>query len=84
MSSSKARQRTVGTTLASKSSVKPIKTASAKREAPESGGPTSARTQSAAKTPAKSTASRALAPAKASQAAKAVKPAITPSRGAVG
>ena len=82
MSSSKARQRTVGTTLASKSSVKPIKTASAKREAPESGGPTSARTQSAAKTPAKSTASRALAPAKASQAAKAVKPATTPSRGA--
>ena len=82
MSSSKARQRTVGTTLASKSSVKPIKTASAKPEAPETGAPTSARTQSAAKTPAKSTASRAVAPAKASQAAKAVKPATTPSRGA--
>jgi len=82
MSSSKARQRTVGTTLASKSSVKPIKTASAKRKAPESGAPTSARTQSAAKTPAKSTASRAVAPAKASQAAKAVKPATSPSRGA--
>jgi len=82
MSSSKARQRTVGTTLASKSSVKPIKTASAKRETPEPGAPTSARTQSAAKTPAKSTASRAVAPAKASQAAKAVKPATPPSRGA--
>jgi len=82
MSSSKARQRTVGTTLASKSSVKPIKTASAKRKVPESGAPTSARTQSAAKTPAKSTASRAVAPAKASQAAKVVKPATTPSRGA--
>ena len=82
MSSSKARQRTVGTTLASKSSVKPIKTASAKRKVPESGAPTSARTQSAAKTPAKSTASRAVAPAKASQAAKAVKPATPPPRGA--
>ena len=82
MSSSKARQRTVGTTLASKSSVKPIKTASTKRKAPESGAQTSARTQSAAKTPAKSTASRALAPAKASQVAKAVKPATPPSRGA--
>ncbi len=79
MSSSKARQRTVGTTLASKSTVKPIKTASAKRAAPEVGAPASARSQSAAKTPAKSTATRAVAPAKATRVTEAAK---APARGA--